>query len=52
MPNALWVWDVPKLCLTAILLQSNSVRGLYSFAYIYIYILFINGGDDDDDDDQ
>lgn len=26
MPNALWVWDLPKLCLTAILLQSNSVR--------------------------
>ena len=41
MPNALWVWDVPKLCLTAILLQSNSVRGLYNFAYIYVICLLI-----------
>lgn len=27
MPNALWLWDVSKLCLTALLLQTSSVRG-------------------------
>ena len=28
MPNVVWLWDVTKLCLTAMLLQSNTVRGL------------------------
>lgn len=26
MPNALWLWDVSKLCLSALLLQTSSVR--------------------------
>ena len=29
MPNAVWLWDVSKLCLTAVLLQSSPVRGSY-----------------------
>ena len=28
MPNAVWLWEVSKLCLTAMLLQSSPVRGL------------------------
>lgn len=28
MPNAVWLWEVSKLCLSAMLLQSSPVRGL------------------------
>ncbi|KXJ16324.1 WD repeat-containing protein WRAP73 [Exaiptasia diaphana] len=29
MPNVLWIWDVPNLCLAVLLLQSNPIKAVY-----------------------
>ncbi|KAK3701374.1 hypothetical protein QZH41_008742, partial [Actinostola sp. cb2023] len=28
MPNAVWIWDVPNLCLAVLLLQSNPIKAM------------------------